>query len=623
MAISDAGTSGNIVAGNYIGLNPAGTAAMPNAYSGVGIFSGATGNLVGGTAPGAGNVISGNRNQGVLIYLAGTNGNLVEGNWIGLNAAGSAAMPNAYAGVEISTGAQNNIVGGLAAGAGNVISGNANEGVSIDGAGASNNLVEGNLIGLNPAGTAAFPNQFAGVEIFSGAPRIRSGAAQPGAGNVISGNASQGVALNGTGTNGNIIAGNLIGLNAAGTAAVANAFSGVEIFTGPQSNIIGATSGGRNYISGNTDYGITLDQTGTNLNLIEGNTIGLMPNGAAAGNAQGGIIIFGGAQSNTIGGTTPGAANTISGNSGRGVDIFDATSTGNTLSGNSIFGNAAIGINLVGGNENQYLVTANDPGDADTGPNNLQNYPVLISAVLGTGTAVSGTLNSTPSASFRVELFASATADPSGCGPGQTFLGAVNVSTNPSGNGSFSLTLPACVPAGQVISATATDAAGDTSEFSQNVTVTTTDSSGDGIPDVYKMAHPILHIGKNEGSLDADGDGSSNLTEFRAGTDPANPASAFHLPPLTLASGNVLVNLPTVNGHIYRIQYTNTLSTSDRVGNPGRSSLRHGHDPATQRSRRRQHPASFLPRSDSPVTREPRSPLPIGTLTIKLVLGRY
>ncbi|HEY2343569.1 MAG TPA: hypothetical protein VGH90_11085, partial [Chthoniobacteraceae bacterium] len=387
------------------------------------------------------------------------------------------------------------------------------------------------------------------------------GGPKPGMGNVISGNSSQGVVLD-TSATGNTVAGNLIGLNAAGTAAVPNTFAGVEMVAGATSNTIGGTSGGRNFIAGNSYYGIAIDGSGTGSNVVVGNTIGLAPSGATVANANGGVVFFGGAQSNVVGGSTAGAANLISGNTQRGVDIFDSTTTGNAISGNSIYGNGGIGINLVGGSENSFLVTSNDVGDADTGPNNLQNYPVLASAVLGIGTNVQGTLNSIANSTFRIELFASATADPSGHGPGQNFLGAFNVTTNGSGSASFNMTFAPSVLAGQVISATATDATGNTSEFSANVTVTTTDSDNDGIPDVYENAHG-LNPHSIDANLDADGDGVSNLAEFLAGTDPKNPSSAFRLAPPTFSNGDVIITLSTVAGHVYRVEYANDLTSAN------------------------------------------------------------
>ena len=152
-----------------------------------------------------------------------------------------------------------------------------------------------------------------------------------------------------------------------------------------------------------------------------------------------------------------------------------------------------------------FVTVANDTGDADYRARiTIKTIPCFRRRLLGLGTSVQGTLNSIASSTFRIELFASATADPSGHGPGQNFLGAFNVTTNGSGNASFNMTLAPSVLAGQVISATATDAGGNTSEYSANVTVTTTDSDNDGMPDVYENAHGLNpHL--NDANLDADG----------------------------------------------------------------------------------------------------------------------
>src|SRR5262249_16460408 len=146
---------------------------------GVSISGGASNNTVGGTVAAARNIISGNEN-GVNIYGDGTAGNLVRGNYIGLNVAGTMGIANNY-GVQISNGATHTRVGGSAAGAGNVISGNASTGVYIQDFGTSGNAVRGNLIGLNAAGTAAVPNHY-GVWIF-GSPNNTVGGTVAGARN--------------------------------------------------------------------------------------------------------------------------------------------------------------------------------------------------------------------------------------------------------------------------------------------------------------------------------------------------------------------------------------------------------------------------------------------------------
>jgi hypothetical protein len=285
------------------------------------------------------------------------------------------------------------------------------------------------------------------------------------------------------------------------------------------------------------------------------------PIGALIGNtgASGaGVQILNGAQSNTIGGSAPGAANLIAGNAQGGVEIFDTTAK-TTVSGNSIRANGTIAIDLMGGTQTA-RVTANDTGDTDTGANNLQNYPVLTSAILGVGTTVSGTLNSAANATFRIEFFASVTADGTGFGEAENFIGAVNTTANASGTATFSAALVACVPAGQVISATATDADGNTSELSQNVTVTTTDTDADGLPNAYESANG-LNPSVGDATLDGDGDGLSNLAEFHAGTNPNNPASTLRLAAPVITGSDIQLSLPTLAGRTYRIESTENLIT--------------------------------------------------------------
>ena len=567
VVISDAGSTGNVVAGNFIGTNPAGTAALPNSASGVGLFNGAGINTIGGTTVGAGNLISGNGYQGIYIGDAGTNGNVVAGNIIGLNAAGTVAVGNGFSGVEIGNDAQANVIGGAVTRARNIISGNAYQGVFLNSSATSGNRVTGNYIGTNAAGTAALGNGYPGVEISSSAPGNTVGGTAPGTGNVISGNGYRQVSLGGSCT-GNVVAGNLIGLNAAGLAALpaaANLGPGILVFDGAHANTVGGTSGGRNFISGNPASGVAVAGLGTTANVIVGNSIGSTPTGTLVGNVGGGVEVYadflGSPQGNFIGGSTPGAANFISGNGMAGVAIYP-DATGNRISGNSITANGGLGIDLWGDG-----VTPNDVGDGDPGPNNLQNFPVLTSAVLGTATTVSGTLNSTASTVFRIEFFANVSADASGAGEGLNFIGATNVTTNASGNATFtSLALPAIVPAGQKISATATDPAGNTSEFSATntaaSTVTTTDTDGDGLPNAYETAN-TLSTSIADANVDSDGDGMTNAQEFRAGTNPRNAASILRLgPPATTGSDKTLT-LPSILGITYRIDLADDLLSAN------------------------------------------------------------
>lgn len=556
ISVSGLGTTGNVIAGNFIGTNAAGTAVIPNAFAGVTLSNAASGNNVGGTAPGAGNVLSGNTSQGILISGTGTNSNLVQGNWIGLNAAGTAALPNGFAGVQIGGGAQNNVIGGTNAAARNVISGNVYQGVFIGDAGTSGNRIAGNFIGTDPAGNVAIGNNQPGVEIYGPAAGNIIGGTEPGAGNVISANRHRQITIAFAGATGNVVAGNLVGLNAAGLAALPAAMNpgaGVVIFGGAQGNTIGGTSGGRNFISGNPAAGLSLSGLGTNANFIVGNSFGTTPTGTIVGNTAEGIALFadgsGGPQGNFIGGNSPGAANLISGNGAAGVALYNDGTTGNRISGNSITGNGGLGIDLWSNG-----VTGNDSGDGDTGPANLQNFPVLTSAVLGVSTQVGGTLNSAASTAFRIEFF----ANTSTAREGLNFVGAVNVTTDGSGNATITAVLPAIIPAGQHITATATDPSGNTSEFSSSVLVTTTDSEPDGLPDAYEIAH-WLGIAVTTGNADSDGDGLTNAQEFRAGTDPRSGGSFLRLGPPTTVGADKLLSLPSLTGRTYRIDFADSL----------------------------------------------------------------
>lgn len=163
-------------------------------------------------------------------------------------------------------------------------------------------------------------------------------------------------------------------------------------------------------------------------------------------------------------------------------------SVGNAIQQNSIFSNYGLGIDLVTGSSHVAVfgVTANDPCDADPGPNNFQNFPVITSAAISGGSAtVQGSLNSTASATFTIEFFASSTPDPAGNGEGQTYVGSTTVTTDGGCNGGFNVVLP--VPTGQsVITATATNLATfDTSEFSAWVVPTSTSLASDNNPSIF------------------------------------------------------------------------------------------------------------------------------------------
>ena len=330
--IRGAGTTGNLVQGNLIGTTPSGTGQSANAGSGVLIGSGATSNTIGGNTAGARNIISGNSSNGVTITDSGTSGNVVEGNYIGINSAGTAKLGNTIYGVRVDS--AGNTIGGIAAiagtGAGNVISGNGQSGLLV---GASS-LVEGNIVGLNAAGSSSLGNGFRGIDI-NVASSVTIGGTAGGAGNVISGNAGTNIQVSG-GSN-ITIQGNIVGLDITGTAVQDNPGDGIQL-NGTISSVVGGTvTGARNIISGNRggDGGIYINAGATG-DVVQGNYIGTDITGTLAlGNTNSGVSIDS-ATNNTIGGTAAGAGNVISGNFSNGVSVSSSGATGNTIAGNYI-----------------------------------------------------------------------------------------------------------------------------------------------------------------------------------------------------------------------------------------------------------------------------------------------
>ena len=452
--IISVGTTGNLVEGNYLGTDSTGTAPLPNG-TGVLIEAGATGNTIG-----SGNVISGNNGDGLDITGMQTSGNVVMGSRIGTDVSGEQGLANGVEGLAIQ-GAANNTIGGTSSADGNVISGNdsnpGHDGVLINLSGASGNVVENNLIGMDAADSMALPNGN-GVAISNGAANNTIGGS--GVGNIIGGNLTDGIFIISVGTTGNLVAGNHIGIDSTG-ASVPDG-TGVLINGGASGNTVGGrTIGAGNVIAGNTGDGVDISGTGTSGNVVSGNNIGV----SGTGNRGSGVAISAGAQQNQVGGTSTGAGNNIVSNVGVGVWVFDATSTGDAIRGNSIHDNGKLGIDLGGS-----LASGPDgplPNHVGmvSGPNNFQNYPILAAAAAGPTTIVTGSLNALPKISYFLDFYASTTPDPSGYGEGARYLGTTSVTTNSSGNVSFVTSGLAKSTKGEFITATATDPAGNTSEF--------------------------------------------------------------------------------------------------------------------------------------------------------------
>ena len=356
VGISIEAAGGNTIAGNWIGLDADGVTAQPNnpnALNQGAIHIATASNTIGGSNPGDGNVVSGNTGRGIYVFTSAASNNVFEGNIVGLNAAGTAAVPNSTSGIVIDSGGGTQI--GVAGGVPNVISGNGVDGVF--GFRAGNLRVVNNYIGTDTTGTIAIPNQRDGIHTNdSASPTNGIVIGQPGAGNLIvsADNVdSHGIYLRDNQRNVQIQS-NILGLDITGTQDLGVGRVGIEIDASSTGTIIGGTdSTERNIIAGHTEFGI---RTFANDTTIQNNYIGTDATGLIAIPNDGGGIEVDGATGVVIG--TPGAGNVIapshidqsSGgtNDGHGIDIPDSTpANGVTIQGNFI-GVGADGVTSIG-----------------------------------------------------------------------------------------------------------------------------------------------------------------------------------------------------------------------------------------------------------------------------------
>lgn len=364
---------------------------------GIALWNGAKNNTIGGDTPDERNVINGNgavNDWGCGIYISGngTMSNTVSGNYIGTNISGTAVLGNEADGVWIGEGAQYNTIGGDTESERNLISGNGNTGVNLNGIGTMYNTVSGNYIGIDVNGTGALGNDIGGVDISDGASYTAIGGDTPGERNVISGNGTvgdwgYGVNINGTGTMFNIVSGNYIGIDASGIYAVNNGGHGVDINAGASNNIIGGDMPGeRNVISSNGNTldggggGVNISGSGTMSNTVSGNYIGTDVSGTnALGNKGNGVSVANGAMYSTIGGQTTSDGNLISDNKEGGVLVWK--SNYNVVSGNRIGTDVSGTIDL--GNAYQGITVA-----SNSSHNRVQNNVVTGSRGGGGGVLV-------------------------------------------------------------------------------------------------------------------------------------------------------------------------------------------------------------------------------------------
>lgn len=488
----------NIYRGNYIGLGADGTTALPSGYAlGLGnaiLLGNSHNDIIGGTTSGAKNVIATSSEYGIGTR-DGVTGLLIQGNYVGTDYTGTTALSHSlgtgHPGTGIHIGTVSSLfsrkvhditIGGTAAGAGNVVSGNTQLGNYVAGIGINdgsyNVTVQGNFVGTDVTGTAAVPN-YIGVALSENSTTydvhdVTVGGSASGAGNIISGNDSYGVDISGLGAYNNTFKGNYIGVDASGTAALGNGSVGLRIASGAHNQTIGGSdSGTGNIIADSVFQGIFIQGTGTSDNVVQGNLIGVGVDGVTPlTNDSQGIAISGGATDNLIGGTAVGAGNTIRSNVFDGVIVTDTGTVRNSIIGNSLYDNDGLGIALEFDGS-----TANDANDADSGANDLLNYPANVTYQEGGGnTDLSYTLD-VPAGDYRIEFYENTVADPSGHGEGETFLDSQDITSTGTGPQSFSYTLSGTGYTNLSMTATEIDPGvsfgfGSTSEFSGAATQT-------------------------------------------------------------------------------------------------------------------------------------------------------
>jgi hypothetical protein len=605
----------NRIEGNIIGLDPLGSIKRANNGNGISISQESFANVIGGTTSQQRNVISGNNANGIAVFATGTT---IQGNFIGTNATGNDALGNGNHGILLENLAGltfgDNLIGGTSPDAGNLISGNGRNGINVSGPGGA---ILGNLVGTDISGTVKLPNTI-GINITGNSCMVGGGVATArnvvsgngtginvspvvagltashiygnyigtdptgtigvgngqglsvsgpaligsfvtDTGNLISGNDGPGIQLNCCNPGFATIQGNSIGTNAAGDQSLGNA---VGISIQSPSNVIGGSeSGAGNVISGN-QVGIAIGGQTTSApdaNVIKGNLIGVSLNRFPLGNSTGGIRLDD-ATNTTIGGNSFAETNVIRFNGGAGIYV-SSSSLNNSIDRNWISSNAGLGIDL-----NNDGVTQNDAGDTDTGANRRQNFPIV--AFGGTngfdGVVVHGTFNSTPNTQFRLNFYGNAACDISGHGEGARPLGSATVTTDANGFVEFSAGFEAFLDFHRAITATATDPAGNNSEFSP---CDATDTTGDfefssaNFNALEDVGNAIVRVRRTGGNI-----GTGITVRYASGGGTATPGVDYTPVNGTLSfnAGEVekTISIPINNDGLVELEETVNLTLS-------------------------------------------------------------
>lgn len=374
--ISDTGTRNVTVIGNFIGTDPTGTFAIPNMLSGVYMREGVVENRIGTGVYNERNIISGNGQSGVVMNTA--NNNTVRGNFIGTDITGTYAIGNSFSGVSLEDAAANNIIGGDFAGAGNLISGNAELGIYMVDAGTDSNRILGNFIGVDITGMYAIGNGFSGIGIFGGATNTIVGGLSISERNLISGNGQFGIAINGEGSRGLTVVNNYIGTDYNGTVAIPNLFGGVVVERGARDVTIGGdTPEARNVISGNSFSGVSVRNVGSGDVTILSNFIGSDSSGQLPlPNVVNGVRINDLANNVRVGDVERGTGNLIAFNTSHGVYVDNVTDV--TIEGNAILSNSGAGVYFPNGSIGTTLGRNDFKRNCENPPSDMSNCEAVV-----------------------------------------------------------------------------------------------------------------------------------------------------------------------------------------------------------------------------------------------------
>ena len=484
-------TNNNIITCNIIGLDADGTTVKGNSSKGIYVLNSSNNNVIGGATTDTRNIISANGN-GVVIETS--NNTVIKGNFIGTDKTGLINKGNTTSGIEINNSGNIDIGGTTGVsrstqcqGECNLIAGNGGGGITlIKGINGNSNMnVKGNYIGLNVSGTASINNSD-GIKLTQVSTINIDN-------NLFT---ASGQSINATGISADIsgitINNNYFGVDKLGTSVLQSGNIGIVIFANPTITSATITA---NIIGGMAQSGIYVYGTGSSSVEIKANYIGTNASNANLGNRYG-IWFFkpnaSGGSANSIGGSSAPDGNIIAHNSSYGIYLASASNlmirkntihsngkagislsgygaTGavnNTMIENSIYDNGELGIDFITSSDLPSGVTQNDSGDIDTtignsGPNDLQNYPILVNAIYeGTTLQLYGAFNSEVSKYYRLDFYSSNTNDPSSFGEGKNHFHTLpGITGNNYDFSTTPLTIPSLsLPSGhKYISATATE----------------------------------------------------------------------------------------------------------------------------------------------------------------------